>query len=137
MNATARAEELPPMSVERGRSLRERREALKIHSVREMERLSGIPRGTISAAEHGGASEGTYQRIELWLSSQESGEDAPVVRPIGDPEERLMEVEVRGRGGFRIIVRGSVDNPEALADMAERLMKRGMSTPGNDEPEDD
>lgn len=62
------------------------------------------------------------------------GERQVVVRPLpgSDPADKFMEVEVQGRGGFRMVVRGPVNNPEALADMAERLMRR-MSAPPNDD----
>lgn len=128
-------------NVERGAEIRRRREALGIRSVREFERLSGARRGKISAAEHGRASAATYRELELWLTLQEAGGSAPVVgpvsmRPIGDPSAKLLEVEVEGPGGFRMIVRAPVDNPEALAAAVRELLPDRMSNaPDDNAPE--
>lgn len=94
--------------------------------------LTGVARSAVSAAEHGDASTGTYERLEAFLSQRERGEEREVaVRPVGDPNEGMFEVVLEGNFGVRTIVRGPVSNPQAVADMAERLIRQ-MSTPPDD-----
>jgi transcriptional regulator with XRE-family HTH domain len=75
----------------------------------------------------------TLDRLEA-----EAGIDVEgvVVRPLGDPRLGLMEVEVEGRGGFRIVVRGPVDNPQAVVAAARELMEPLSTPPEDDQPDD-
>lgn len=126
------AESAPVNTSARGEAIRRRRMALGISSVRELAIRSGVSRSATSAAEHGDASPGTYHRLEGYLSEQERGEGREItVQPMGDPSEGMFVVELIGNFGVRTIVRGPVSNPEAVADMAERLIRQ-MSTPPDD-----
>lgn len=129
MSSVMSGADLPPVDkAKRGEVIRERRRALGIRSVAEFARQHGsIKEDTISSAEHGNASPGTYERLEGWLAEQEANRGRAVVRPIGDPAHGLLEVTVAGNFGVSATVKGPVDNPEALMEMVERLIRR-MST---------
>lgn len=110
---------------------------LGIRSVRELAMLTGVARSAVSAAEHGEASIGTYERLETFLSERERREHREVaVRPLDGPAEGMFEVVLEGNFGVRTIVRGPISNPEAVADMAERLIRRMSAPPDDSQPDD-
>lgn len=138
-NVTSGAD-LPPVSddkVRRGESIRERRKALGISTVAQFARLHGsIKEDTISAAEHGRGSSGTYERLENWLADQEANRGRAVVMPVGDPAAGILEVTVAGNFGVSATVKGPVDDPEALMELVDRLIRR-MSAQANNGDESD
>jgi transcriptional regulator with XRE-family HTH domain len=106
----------------RGEAIRRRRMALGIRSVRELSARTGVNRGAVSGAEHGEASKGTYERLESWLTEQEENDGRAIVRPVGDPDEGVLEVTIAGNFGVSAVLRGPVSNPDALMQMVDRLV---------------
>lgn len=102
----------------RGHSIRDRRLALGIKSVREFAEAAGIDRGAVTKAENGEGSEGTYLRLESWLDrmEEETGTDDTVREPL-----RFTFHDVYGIG--ELIVEGPVDNPDALVASVTKLLK--------------
>ncbi|MGZ4448830.1 MAG: hypothetical protein ACXVW4_03460, partial [Nocardioides sp.] len=90
----------------RGETLRRRRLALGIKSVRELQQRSGVSREAITSAEAGTASAATYERLDAWFARQESGEDAGAGQ---------VEFEVHSEEGLRVVVRGHITEVEELA----------------------
>lgn len=120
--------------VRRGQAIRERRKALGIASVAKFARLHGsIKEDTISAAEHGRGSSGTYERLESWLSEQEANRGRAVVIPVGDPDAGFLEVTIAGNFGVSAVVKAPVENAEELMAMVDHLVQRL----GTVQPEDD
>jgi hypothetical protein len=104
----------------RGQALHDRRLALGIKSVNELYKQSGISRDAITAAEAGSASVATYERLEAWFArfEEETGSDEPAA-----PEIAMMEIEVSGDFGVKIVVRGPITDREALEQSARRIIR--------------
>lgn len=116
---TGHAQESLPMSDEtRGHSIKERRLALGIKSVREFATASGVSREAVTAAEEGRASAGTYERLEAWLDAfdEEVGNDVP--EPPGP-----VRFVVNGNFGVNVIVEGPVESIAELEASVERLIR--------------
>lgn len=101
----------------RGHTIKERRLALGIKSVREFATASGIDREALSNAEKGQGSSGTYDRAESWLSrmEEETGHDEHTPEPL-----RFTFHDVYGIG--ELIVEGPVDHPDELVASITKLL---------------
>ena len=113
-----------PMSDEtRGHSIRSRRLALGIKSLREFAEATGIHRVALSKAEQGEGSTQTYERAEAWLDrfEHETGHDEPSTEPI-----RFTFHDIYGIG--ELIVEGPADKPDqliaAVTSALEKLRER-------------
>lgn len=108
----------------RGHSIKSRRLALGIKSLREFAEASGVSREALTAAEKGQGSAATYDRAEAWLSrmEEETGHDEPSSEPL-----RFTFHDVFGIG--EIIVEGPADRPDELvasiAKLLDEIRKRG------------
>lgn len=130
----------PAVNTQTGQNVRDRRLAIGM-SVRELAEHAKVDRGSLAALEAGEpVRETTLAKVLNALDAleQEMGmETAEVeVQPIGDPSLGLLEIRVKGRGGFSAVVRGPVDNPAAVAAAARELMGE-MSTPPEDNNQGD
>lgn len=103
-------------TVERGESIRRRRMALGIRSVREMAIRSGVSRGAATAAEHGEGSSGTYDRLEAWLASQEQ----PASQPVSLEQ---IEFTVSGDFGVTVTVKGPISDRSALEESVAKIIR--------------
>lgn len=110
------ADSHPVGNEERGQSIRRRRMALGIRSVREMAIRSGVSRGAASAAEHGEGSAGTYERLESWLASQEGGTTDSV-------SLEQIEFTVEGDFGVKVTVKGPITDRSALEDSVTKIIR--------------
>ena|SRR5690349_13603312 len=110
------ARSLHVTSETRGQSIKARRLALGIKSLRELAEASGIDREALSKAEQGIGSSGTYDRVEAWLTSmeEETGHDEP-----GAPI-RLTFRDIYGVG--EIIAEGPADKGDELIAAVSKLM---------------
>lgn len=101
----------------RGHSIKARRLALGIKSIREFKEATGISREALTAIEKGEGSDASMDRAEAWLDrmEEETGHDAPSSDPI-----RLTFHDVYGIG--EIIAEGPSDNPEALVAAVAQLL---------------
>ncbi len=101
----------------RGHSIKARRLALGIKSVREFADASGIDREALGKAEKGQGSLGTIERAEAWLDrmDEETGHDEPSTDPI-----RLTFHDVYGIG--EIIAEGPGDRPDELVAAVVKLL---------------
>lgn len=101
----------------RGRSIKARRLALGIKSIREFAEASGISREALTAIEKGAGSEGSMERAEAWLDRMEAetGHDEPVREPL-----RFTFHDVYGIG--ELIVEGPVEHPDELVAAVARLL---------------
>jgi len=109
----------------RGHTIKERRLALGIKSVREFSEASGIDREALSKAERGQGSSGTYDRAEAWLGrmEEETGHDEPSTQPL-----RFTFHDVYGIG--ELIVEGPIDHPAELIEAAKQLLSEFRSKSG-------
>lgn len=107
--------------------VQERRERLRI-SKSELAREAGVNRDTLTDLEAGKGRPHptTVEKIDEALTKleQESGLEAlPAPRPIGDPKDNLVEVNILGPdGAVRAVVRGPVT--EEFQDFAFQLLQR-------------
>lgn len=113
----------------RGRKIQQRMRALGI-SGRQFSARTGIDRRTLQRAMDatGSVREGTYDHIETWLErlerKAETFDGIPDVAP-SDEGERFVELELEGVFGIgRVVVRGPVDDPEAVVKAATELMRQ-------------
>lgn len=111
------ARSLPMSDETRGHSIKTRRLALGIKSVREFAEASGIDREALGKAEKGTGSDGTLDRAEAWLDrfEEEAGHDAPSDEPL-----RFTFHDVYGIG--ELIVEGPVDRPDELVEAVGKLL---------------
>lgn len=103
----------------RGHSIKRRRLALGIKSLREFSEASGISRDALTPAEKGQGSDATYERAEAWLDRMEdevtSDDDTLAAAPI-----RLTFHDVYGIG--EIIAEGPSDKPDELIAAVTKLL---------------
>lgn len=101
----------------RGHSIKARRLALGIKSLREFAEASGISREALTAAEKGQGSSATYERAEAWLDrmDEETGMDEPSAVPL-----RFTFHDIYGVG--ELIVEGPIDRPDELVAAAAKLL---------------
>lgn len=106
----------------RGNSIKARRLALGLKSVREFAEASEIDRGALGKAEEGRGSKGTYDRAEAWLSrmEEETGHDEPPPEPL-----RFTFHDVFGIG--EIIAEGPVDHPDELIASIKEILNEVRS----------
>lgn len=121
-------------NVARGAALRRRREAEGITAA-ELERETGIARQTIARAEKGQASNATYRQLEAWFDHYDL-ETLPRTPAAGG----LVEYEVSGDFGVRVVVRGPIADAEALENSVTRIIRNIREGGGDEErntPRDD
>jgi transcriptional regulator with XRE-family HTH domain len=117
-----------------GDRVKARRERLGIDKI-DLAKEAGVSRDTLAAIEAGeGFRRSSLTKLEQALSRLE--EEAGISSPphVEEPHERFVEFTVNGLyGAESVVVRGPVEDREALLEMVERLM-RGSSTkpPGRD-----
>jgi hypothetical protein len=95
--------------------LRLRRLACGIKSVRELQQRSGISREAITSAEQGTASAATYDRLDAWFTRHE-------LTGSSGPQHTLVEFEVHGDAGVRVVVRGPIADAEELERSVARII---------------
>lgn len=112
------ARSLPMSDETRGHSIKTRRLALGIKSVREFAEASGIDREALGKAEKGMGSAATIDRAESWLDrfEEEAGHDEATP---GEPL-RFTFHDVYGIG--ELIVEGPVDRPDELVEAVGKLL---------------
>lgn len=114
---------------EEGRRIRERRIRLGVPKL-ELARLAGVDRGTLANIEEGGS----YRRDKfkavdaaLFALEEEAGMDAPPPEP-ATSSGGLIEFEVEGDGGYRVVVRGPIANAEDLERSVARIVETIRNT---------
>lgn len=114
-----------------GGRIAERREQLGM-SVKALAERAGIDRGVLTRIEKGqGARTTSVRLVERALDDleHEMGVDLPsVVRPVGDPEEGLVEFTVEGHFGVRAVVKGPIRDIDKLQEAVSHLIA-GMDRP--------
>jgi transcriptional regulator with XRE-family HTH domain len=105
----------------RGEAIRQRRMAFGLRSVREFAERTGLARETVTRAEHGEASEGTYQRLEAWLDAfeHEIGADEPAA-PVSIEQ---IEFTVEGDFGVKVTVKGPINDRAQLEESVTRIIR--------------
>lgn len=130
--------------INRGTSIRRRRLAHGIRSVRDFAERTGLSRDAITGAEKGSSktTEVTYERLEAWLDDYDHktqldtrASDAGEVVPPGavpstDASTDLsmapdvVEVEVEGPSTkWRVRFRGHADEADSLREQAQKLLR--------------
>lgn len=110
-----------------GERIRERRARLG-WSVKELAERAGLDRDTVASVEAGGnARIQTVHAIRRALSEAET-DPSSSVRPIGDPEDGLVEFTVEGHFGVRAVVKGPIKDIDKLQAAVAKLMA-GMDRP--------
>jgi transcriptional regulator with XRE-family HTH domain len=107
----------------RGHALKRRRLSLGIKSVSELHRESGVSREAITAAEEGSASPATYERLEAWFDrfEHETGSEAAEAAEHAE-NHGIVEFTVEGDFGVRVVVRGPIQDVEALERSVGRIV---------------
>ena len=101
----------------------------------EVAEQAGVNRDTVSAVEHGKSSAKSRRLVTDALTRMEEeaglapiGEEShPLVRRVAPVEgaPQLIRIEVPGvHGAKAIVVEGPVDNPEAMAEAVDAIMRR-------------
>jgi transcriptional regulator with XRE-family HTH domain len=144
MTSNAAVARFDGVSDDRGAAIRARRKALGMTAGR-LASLADVSREHLSAVENGHKSptEEWARRVELAMDAyqHETGQDepdpAPLVRGV-EPVEgapQLIRVQVPTlHEGRAIVVEGPVDDPEALAEAVEAIMRRLYPPPTTPEP---
>ena len=113
-------------SVVTGDRFRERRERLG-YTQEQIAELAGIKSyETVSAVEHGKASPRSRRSVDAALSQLEEeafGSRAEVDDQQPAPAPQLMEFEVTGDFGVRVVVKGPVENAAELEASVARLIR--------------
>lgn len=92
-----------------------------LRSVREFAERTGLARETVTRAEHGEASEGTYQRLESWLDAFEHEVGADEAEPA--PRIEQLEFVVEGDFGVKVTVRGPISDRPALEASVSNIIR--------------
>lgn len=113
-------------NVARGLALRERREQAGMKQT-DLASETGLARQTIARAEEGHGSKATYRQMEAWFDrfDEETGATPP-------PSSGLIEFEVEGDGGYRVVVRGPIANAEDLERSVARIVATIRNTSKGD-----
>jgi transcriptional regulator with XRE-family HTH domain len=125
-NNPPRGVALMPSAVERGAAIKKRRLALRIPSLNQFEKASGITRGTLAKAEDGTASEQKLDEIEAWLDAYEIEND-PMAGHSHPDAVRVSMHGVYGVGDLDLIFEGGADPDEValyVGRIIEELKKR-------------
>lgn len=107
----------------RGATIKSRRESAGM-TVVDLAGETGVARQTIARAEEGQASRSTYRQLEAWFDrfDEETGANAPT--------SEIIEFEVSGDFGVRVVVRGPITNAEDLERSVARIV-RSIRQEGN------
>lgn len=115
-----------------GDRVKARRERLGMDKI-DLAKEAGVSRDTLAAIEAGeGFRRSSLTKIEKALDAleEEVGIDSPPGRP-QETAERFLEFTVNGLyGAESVVVRGPVEDREALLEMVERLMRGGQQRSG-------
>lgn len=121
-------------SKQRGLEIKRRRLLAGITTPSEFADAVGIDRGTVKRAENGDARESTLDRLEAWLDQFEhetssDREDAErAARQVGAATEKpdlapgLIEFELTGNFGVRVVARAHAGNSAELEEAVERIV---------------
>lgn len=117
-----------------GQRIEERRLRLKLNKS-ELAREADVHRDTLADIEAGkGFQAATLAKIDDTLTRLE--EEAGLnVDPRREPETSMIEFEVSGDFGVKVVVRGPVGDADALERSVERLV-RNIREAKNSEPDD-
>lgn len=107
----------------RGAELRRRRETAGMTLV-DLAGETGLARQTIARAEDGQGSRATYRQLETWFNrfDEETGANAP------GASAGLIEFEVTGDFGVRVVVRGPIGSAEELERSVARIVRNIRSS---------
>jgi hypothetical protein len=109
---------------ERGQRIQARLDALRI-SDREFQQTTGIDRKTLRRAVAGETHvrENTYRTIEDWIDRLERQSQGFEGLKAKDPADDLIEFELSGNFGVRVVVKGPIRDQEALEASVARLIR--------------
>jgi DNA-binding XRE family transcriptional regulator len=120
------SQEHPDSQAARGAAIKAERDAAFM-TQEDVAIPTGLSRQTIARAEHGHASESTYRTLENFFKNEISGPVAPAADNGG-----LVEFEIEGDFGVRVVVRGPVENVEALERSVARIVASIREGKGED-----
>jgi transcriptional regulator with XRE-family HTH domain len=107
----------------RGQALKKRRLSLGIKSISQLHRESGLSREAITAAEEGHGSTASYERLEAWFDrfEHETGSEAAEAAEHAE-NHGIVEFTVDGDFGVKVVVRGPIQDVEALERSVGRIV---------------
>lgn len=114
----------------RGQAIKKRRLAHGIRSIHAFNRATKVSREAITAAENGTASDDTYDRLEAWLDRFETEISDESVT---EAAAAMIEFEVSGDFGVRVVVRGPISDADAVERSAAQLVRDIRDKRGQDE----
>ena len=119
-----------------GERVKARRERLGMDKI-DLAKEAGVSRDTLAAIEAGeGFRRSSLTKIEKALDrlEEEVGIDAPPPRTTEEAPGRFVEFTVNGLyGAESVVLKGPVEDREALLEMVERLMRGGQKQSRPDE----
>lgn len=104
-----------------GDSVRERRLRLGVPKL-ELARLAGVDRGTLANIEEGGSYRRESFKSVLEALAQLEEEAGVHARPGPANNAGIIEFEVSGDGGYKVVVRGPITNAEDLERSVARIV---------------
>lgn len=109
---------------ERGQRIQQRLDALRM-TARQFHEQTGISRDTLRKAIAGESSvrSNTYEQIENKLTAFEQQAAGFEGLKAKDPEDDLIEFELSGNFGVRVVVKGPIRDQEALEQSVTRLIR--------------
>ena len=116
---------------ERGQRIQQRLDALRM-TARQFHEQTGVSRDTLRKAIAGGSSvrPNTYDLIESKLDQFERQAEGFEGLKGQRPEDDLIEFELSGNFGVRVVVKGPIRDQAALEESVARLI-REMRSEGN------
>lgn len=116
-----------------GEEIRRRREAAGL-DIAELAREAEVSRTTLHSIEAGGGARGSsYGKVLRALEAAEAENGGVQVVPSETPDVEMIEFQVEGDFGVKVVVRGPISSHETLrADVAEiiRSIRKGSGEPG-------
>jgi DNA-binding XRE family transcriptional regulator len=103
----------------------------------ELAEEAGVDRDTVRAVEKGGGRIDSRRKIDEALTRAEDEAGLRVVEPVAPPnggEPQLMEFEVTGDFGVRVVVKGPVANARELEESVSRLIRDMKGESRKDNP---
>jgi transcriptional regulator with XRE-family HTH domain len=106
-----------------GERFRERRELLHLTQAQLAEEAGLGSYETVSAVEHGKGSAPSRRKVAAALDrlEEEGGTHAPA--PVEEPSLHLIEFEVTGNFGVRVVVKGPVADAREIEESVARLVR--------------